>query len=191
MNLDTNSHDDGSCSSWIFYGSDKRDVIKIQKAIDEIFVNYSFYPEIDWGKYGYRAPEGHQVLGAWRHPQTRAFAFLLDNPSMLSFRPNIQLLLYITGDEAEISKLRRKCDLVKDRFANRFKKDEIVSDSTARLEGIRKSKSLGVVVTILSIFTAFVNVFSLYLRKLPAPQLFSEKQSMVYGYLIMSVHYCS
>lgn len=109
----------------------------------------------------------------------------------MSLKPNIQLLLYITGDEAEIAKVRRKCDLLKSRFADMRKREENALDTAARLEGIQKSKSLGVIVTVLSIFTAFVNAFSLYLRKLPAPQTFSEEQSIVYGYLVASVHFCS
>jgi hypothetical protein len=85
-------YNDGHCASWIFYGSDKNSIIKTQKEVDHIFHDYSFYPEIEWGTYGYRAPEGHQVLGAWRHPETRAFAFLLDNPSMVTIREYEQLL---------------------------------------------------------------------------------------------------
>lgn len=188
MYLDPNSHHDGPCSSWIFYGSEKRDVIKIQKEVDEIFSDYSFYPEIEWGKYGYRAPEGHKVLGAWRHPQTRAFAFLLDNPSMVTIKPNIQLLLYITGDETEISKLKYKCDLLKNMFTDIRKKDERISNIATRLDGIQKSKSLGVIMTVLSLFTVFVNAFSLYLRKLPAPNMHSEEISIIYAYFVVSVH---
>jgi len=188
MYLNSNNHSDGLCSSWIFYGSEKGDVIKIQKEVDHIFSDYSFYPEIEWGKYGYRAPEGHQVLGAWRHPQTRAFAFLLDNPSMVTIKPSTQTLLYITGDETEISKLRQKCDLLKSRFADIRKKDETISGIATRLDRIQKSKPLGVIMTVLALFTAFVNGFSLYLRKLPAPNMRSEELSIIYGYFVVSVH---
>lgn len=188
MYPNSNKHPEGLCLSWIFYGSEKGDVIKIQKEVDNILSGYSFYPENEWGRYGYRAPEGHQVLGAWRHPQTRAFAFLLDNPSMLTIKPSTQTLLYIIGDEIEISKLRQKCDLLKNRFADISKKDEKVSDVATRLDRIQKSKPLGVIVTVLVLFTAFVNGFSLYLRKLPAPNMHSRELSIVYGYFIVSVH---
>lgn len=191
MNLDTNIKHVGPCSSWIFYGSEKGDVLNIQNKVDEIFCDYSFYPEIEWGKYGYRAPEGHKVLGAWRHSETRAFAFLLDNPGMVSIKPNIQLLLYITGDENEIAKVKQKCDLLKNRFSDSRKKDEITSDTTTRLGEVRKSKSLGVIMVVLGLFTAFINAFSLYLRKIPAPQILSEKQYVIYNYLVVSVHICA
>src|SRR4030043_1982720 len=188
MYLNSNNHLDGPCSSWIFYGSEKGDVIKIQKEVDHIFSDYSFYPEIEWGKYGYRAPEGHQVLGAWRHPQTRAFVFLLDNPSMVKIKPSTQTLLYIIGDETEISKLKPKCDLLKSRFAEIRKKDEKISDIATRLDRIQKSRPLGVIMTVLALFTAFVNGFSLYLRKLPAPKMHSDELSVIYGYFVVSVH---
>lgn len=188
MNPNSNNHNDEPCASWIFYGSDKNSIYKIQKEVDQIFSDYSFYPEIEWGKYGYRAPEGHQVLGAWRQPQTRAFAFLLDNPGMVIIKPNTQILLYITGDETEILKLKHKCELLKNRFADNFKEDEKVSDISARLERIQKSKHLGVIMTILSLFTAFINAFSLYLRKLPAPKMTSEELSIIYNNFVVFVH---
>ncbi len=186
-----NNSNDEQCASWIFYGSDKNSIIKLQKEIDQIFIDYSFYPEIEWGKYGYRAPEGHQVLGAWRHPQTRAFAFLLDNPSMMNIKPNAQLLLYIIGDEDEISKLKKKCDLLKNTYAIIAKDDEKTTNITTRLERIRTSKHLGLIVTVLTIFTALINAFSLYLRKLPAPKMNSEELTNIYDYLVVAIHLAS
>jgi len=97
-------------------------------------------------------------------------------------------LLYITGDETEISKLKQKCDSLKSRFAGIRKKDEIISDVATRLDRIQKSKPLGVIMTVLALFTAFLNGFSLYLRKLPSPNMRSEELSIIYGYFIVSVH---
>ena len=193
MHPDMANHQYEPNSSWIFYGSEKLDISKIQKAVDGIFSenHYSFYPEIEWAIYGYRPPDGYQVMGAWRHSRTRAFAFLLDNPNMVSVKPHIQLLLYITGDEIEIEKFRRKCDLLKSQFAERRKKDENILDSATRLEGIRKSKSFGVIMTLLSVFAFIINAFSMYLRKLSVPEMLSQRQLMIYGYLVVSVHFCA
>lgn len=185
------NHNDGQCASWIFYGSDKNSIIKTQKEVDHIFSDYSFYPEIEWGTYGYRAPEGHQVLGAWRHPQTRAFAFLLDNPSMVTINPCTQILLYIIGDESEISKLKIKFELLKNTFAGIAKDDENTTNISSRLERIRTSKHLGVIITILTIFTALINAFSLYLRKLPAPKIQSEVLSSIFDYVVFLIHLAS
>jgi len=191
MNLNYSNHHDGTCLSWIFYASEQDEITKIQKEVDQIFSNYSFYPEIEWGKFGYRAPEGHQVLGAWRHPQTKAFAFLLDNPSMVTVNPYTQLLLYIAGDEIELSKVKHKCDLLKSRFTSIEKKDDKMAAIATRLERIQKAKSLGVIMTILTVFTSVINVFSLYLRKLPTPEMYSDKQAIIYSYLLASVHFAS
>ena len=188
MQPGSNHHNNESCASWIFYGSDQTDQIRIQKEVDQIFSEYSFYPEIEWARYGYRAPEGHQVLGAWRHPQTRAFAFLLDNPSMLTIEPYRQILLYIIGDETEIFKFTHKCELLKNKFAFMDKKGETMSDISTRLDQIQKAKPLGMITTILVLFTALINGFSQYLRTLPPPNMHSEKLSIIYGYIVVSVH---
>ena len=184
-----NENQGGPCSSWIFYCSSDEDIIKIQKEVDSLFSEYSFYPEIEWGKYGYRAPEGYQILGAWRHPQTRAFAFLLDNPYMFTVKPNTQLLLYISGDEVEIVRLGLKLDSLKAKFAIIDKKDETASELDTRLTRIQKSKSLATITTVLGLFTAIINGFSLYLRKLPPPEINSRLLLKIYQFLLASVHF--
>lgn len=176
---------------WAIYGSSKEDVPRIQIEVDSVFTDYSFYPEIDWGQYGYRPPEGYQVLGAWRHSKTKAFSFLLDNPHMLIIEPNIQLLLYIVGDISEIYKIESKLDKIKSRFAIEDKKGKISSDIEDRLNKIQKSKSLVIITTILGIFTAIINGFSLYLRKLPAPELGINELTTIYRLLIALIHFSS
>jgi hypothetical protein len=180
-----------SRSSWIFYGSSNEEVIKIQREVDNVFSNYSFYPENEWGLYGYRAPEGHQVLGAWRHPETRTFAFLLDNPHMHTVKPNIQLLLYIIGDKAEIETLEPKCENVKSKFAAIDEKDKTTYKLETRLVRIKKSKPLGIISTMLVLFTAIINAFSLYLRKLPPPEFGSKVLIALFGILVAAVHFAS
>ncbi len=179
------------CISWAFYGSSKKEIITVQKEIDSAISDYSFYPEIEWGKYGYRAPEGYQVLGAWRHPKTRAFAFLLDNPHMLTIDPNVQLILYITGDEKELQRLEPIFESLKSKFSALHDKNKATSDLEIRLSKIQKAKSLKIITSVLVLFTAVINGFSLYLRKLPPPDFNSKLLLTIYSALLASVHFAS
>lgn len=179
------------CLSWAFYGSSKNDIITVQKEINNSISDYSFYPEIEWGKYGYRAPEGYQVLGAWRHPETKAFVFLLDNPHMLTIEPNIQLILYVTGDETELQRVEPKFEALKSKFTSIHDKNRATSDLEIRLSKIQKTKSLAIITSILLLFTAVINGFSLYLRKLPPPDLNSKLLLTIYSTLVASIHFAS
>lgn len=148
-------------------------------------------PEIEWGQYGYRAPEGHQVFGAWRNPDKVVFAFLLDNASVLTIKPNIQLLLYVVGEHSEIQALEVRLDEMKSKFAIEERKNKLSTELESRLNTIHKSKSLRFVLTILTVFTAIINAFSLYLRKLPTPQMPSPELTQFYQAVIVMVHFSS
>ena len=177
------------CRSWVIYGSSEKCVSKIQREVDNIFSAYSFYPEVDWGQYGYGPPEGYQILGAWRHPKTKAFAFLLDNPNIITIEPTIQLLLYVAGEMVEISMLERKIEILKTNFALEEEKVRVDSYARERIDRVHKSKSLAILTGALGIFTAIINGFSLYLRKLPPPELNSQIMINTYNVVLALVHF--
>ena len=173
--------------SWVIFSS-LEEIAKIQKETDKIFLGYSFYPEVDWKRYGYFPPENHQVMGAWRHPQTKVFAFLLDNPQIKSFGPNALLLLYVAGETTEISNLEPQIELFKSKAAMAELKGKMHSSDEERLNKVSK-KPLAILTAVLSIFAAIINGFALYLRKIPPPELGSQSLIEVYKYLMALVHY--
>lgn len=172
-----------TCRSWVIYGPSEDKVSKIQKEIDNMFSDYSFYPEVDWGEYGYRPPEGHQVLGAWRHPR-KAFVFLLENPNIKTIKPSIPLLLYVAGETGEISMLEPKIEALKSKLDVEEQKYRVNMDGW-RLKRF-SIKSLTVLV---GVFAAAVHGLSFYLRRLPSPELGSEKLVSIYKVLFALVHY--
>lgn len=174
--------------SWVIYGSSKREISKIQRGVDSILSGYSFYPEVDWGQYGYRPPDGHQIMGAWRHPETKAFAFLLDNPNIRAVEPSIQLLLQIAGENVEISQLEPKIEALKTELHIEEQKDRVDTYLGERLDRIRKSKSLAPLTGVLCLFTAIINAFSLYLRKLPPPELGWQEFIEIYRVFLGVIH---
>jgi hypothetical protein len=180
---------EGFFRSWVIFAPSD-EITKIQKETDKIFSGYSFYPEVDWKIYGHFPPDGHQVMGAWRHPQTNVFAFLLDNPQIKTFGSNAQLLLYVAGEATEISNLGSKIDVLKTKASMEELKDKIHSQDEERLGKISK-KPLVILTAVLSIFAAIINGFSLYLRKIPPPEFGSQELIRIYQYLVASVHFCA
>lgn len=174
---------------WVIYISTKSELLNIQKDIDKIFCDYSFYPEIDWARYGYRPPDGYQVIGAWRHPQRRIVAFLFDNPYMMAPKPTMQLILYVAGNDVEIKSVESKVEILKKNFALNEQRTKIDSAIGERLDRVHKNKSFAIITTILGIFTVVINAFSLYLRKLPPPVLNSQSLITFYNTVIALVHF--
>ncbi|MCK4359993.1 MAG: hypothetical protein KAW92_14885 [Candidatus Cloacimonetes bacterium] len=174
---------------WVLFLSSKDEIFKVQRYIDNIFSNYSFYPANDWTQYGYRPPERYQVLGAWRHPNSIAFAFLLDNPNMMSIDPTVQVVLYVSGDSSEISILESKVENLKSQFKLKDQKTELAKKVRKRLNSFNATKSFKKLSGILGIFTIIVNAFSLYLRKLPPPNFGNKIITDVYNYSVAIIHF--
>jgi hypothetical protein len=173
--------------SWVIYGSSEKDMPQILREVDNIFSDYSFYPEIDWLFYGYKPPLGYEVLGAWRHPEKLSFAFLLDNPRMVK-KPNLQLIIYINSDRAEINELETKFYRLKSRFSLKEKQENQSIYISQRISSFQKFKYSGILLSILAIFTAIVNAFSLYLRKLPYYQIDIKWMSDCYHIFLWLFH---
>ena len=184
-----NDREERTLHSWALYASSQDEIFDIQKEINRFFPNYSFYPEVDWNKYGYRPPEGHQILGAWRHPDSRVFAFLLDNPHMVTFGSNIQIFLYIAGESSELLPIKQKIGVLKTKFELKEKKEKTNITNDNRLQYIQTSKSLKILAATLGLLTTAINVFSLYLRKLPPPKLNDIILTNIYAYSVATIHF--
>jgi len=166
--------------SWIVYATSRDDVSRIQREVDKTLDDYSFYPEVDWVRFGYRPPEGYQVLGAWRHPHTKLFVFLLDNPRMMTVEPTVQLLLYVSGEAVEVGLLEPKLIGLKAAHAVDEKRGRTETRIGERLDRMNETKHLAMLTSIIGVFTAIINGFALYLQQLPPPQLGSVALNSIY-----------
>jgi hypothetical protein len=187
---DTNlSHINSSC--WQFLAADKDEAKRIQRETDSLFADYSFYPEVDWSKYGYFPPDGHLVIGAWRHPDTIAFVFLLDNRYMQESGAYSQFLIYAIGLEDEISSIDKKIAKTKKGLRKEVFKAAQTLGAASRLDQMTPNRSIGMFTGVLTFVTALINAFSYYLRTLPPPKLFSESLDKVYLILLSLIHFLS
>lgn len=176
--------------SWILYLSSKDVSIQIHREIDNIFSSYSFYPQVDWPYYGYQAPENYNVLGAWRHPDKDIVAFLLDNPYSQGQKQELQLIIYcISKSLDEIKKLNSSIEDLKQMFSLTDRRNSVDRTVAERIDRVHGKKSLAGITAIISIYSLIINAFSLYLRKLPIPDLGNDVLLTGYRILIAAIHY--
>jgi hypothetical protein len=166
---------------WQLLAASEDDAKKNQSSADSAFAGYSFYPEVDWKKYGYFPPDGHQVLGAWRHPETMAFAFLLDNPLMQKSGIYSQYLVYAVGVEDEIALIEKRIVSAKRSLKREAFRTAQTIGAASRLDQMAPNRSIGVFTAVLTFVTALVNAYSYYLRTLPPPNLNTEFLQAVYS----------
>ena len=176
--------------SWILWAtSTQEDCALIHEEVDRIFSNgFSFYPEKEWKAAGFPPPEGHQVLGAWRDPEFRGFAYLLDNPGMKAPPGTVPHLLTYDGDRAPLAPLvphilRLKKTLSLD--AARKKNDKHLR---TRLKQADTSASFKRLLVLMGSITAVINALALYLRKLPAPVITIKFLSALYEILLPLIY---
>ena len=175
--------------NWPFYFSSQSEIRKLTKNVDEIFSNYSFFPEIDWGKYNHRPPDCFGILGAWRHPSLNVYAFLLDNSKINDDDNNKVSVLWLTGEGEEYNRIERKFDLFKNDFIVKGKKEEKENINEIKFERFQTAKSFKTIMLVLSLLTTIINVFSIYLRQLPTPNIQNEYLAKTYYYLVLSIHF--
>ena len=173
--------------SWVIYSS-SGDLTSIQREVDLIFSGYSFYPELDWQTYNYPPPEGYKVMGAWRHPGKRIFAFLLDNPKIVAIKPSIQLLLYAIGNSRDVLNLETQISALKNRLASADIKAKENFKIGERLKAVNR-KPLYIITAILGIFVAIINAYSLYQWKIGPFDFGNQELSNIYKYLWAPLHF--
>ncbi|OGU62088.1 MAG: hypothetical protein A2V66_08000 [Ignavibacteria bacterium RBG_13_36_8] len=174
--------------SWVIYDVSIDEITNIQKEIDEICSGYSFYPEIDWRTYQCKPPEGLQVYGAWRHPRERIYVFLLDNPTIITVLPETSLLLRIIGHGQKINRLISGINSLKGKFVLAEKKNLSDRHVDERIDRFYKSKSLTTLFVFLALFTAIINAWATYLRKIDPPVTEYIIVTVLYKWSIIAVH---
>jgi hypothetical protein len=178
----------GYTKSWLFLSHSDGEAAFIQQHVDAVFSKYSFYPEAEWGRYGYRPPEDHKILGAWRHPEGIAFAFLLDNPRMSSVQPTEQFVLQYAGAPEELIAFLEPIEKLKESLAKDQHQRAKESRLETRLNSAQQTKSLQGVLGLLALFTTAINGFSLYIRKLPPPNSVGQTALQFYSRCLFAIH---
>ncbi len=143
----------------------------LPRSVDQALADYVFYPEPEWTRFGYRPPDNLPLLGAWRDAAGTAFAFLM-NPTTDAGAPSANpVLLYVSGAKDAVEAIGSKVTALKSVLAKSERKEIQVRHAEDRIEQEKKSPAVGRLLKLVGLFTVVVNAFSLYLRKLPLPNL--------------------
>lgn len=177
------------CSlSWRLWSSSPAETTSVHGSVDQIFEGYSFYPELEWKNFGCFPPDGHKVLGAWRHPDIYAFVFLLDNPGMASPTGMQQLVLTYSGEKAQLTPLRRKIEKLSRELVLRNRQRINILQIQARLEKNDKSGALKRLLALMGPITLAINGFAAFLHKLAPPSIQVEWLSKTYQLLLVTLY---
>lgn len=176
--------------SWILWTTaSHEDSASVHEEVDRIFSNgFSFYPEKEWKATGFPPPEGYNVLGAWRDPSFRGFAYLLDNPGMKVPPGTISHLLTYDGTRAQLASFNLQIDRLKKTLSldNARKKND--KRLRTRLRQADTSVSFRKLLVLMGSITGIINALALYLRKLPPPSIQIRWLAEVYNVLLPSVY---
>jgi len=181
--------DKSHTACWALWPKPDDDIWTIPKGIDQSLSGYLFYPEIEWTKYGYRPPESQTLMGAWRNAEGTVFIYLLDQENLKQKFDQRHFILYVAGNKTGIDAVEVIVNNFKSRFMRSEKRD--LSSETAKklLKDESKTKHIERLIKVVGLFTAIVNAFSLYIRKLPPPPEFGPYAQTCYNVLIYAIHF--
>lgn len=161
------------------------------RIIDLALSGYVFYPEPEWSKYGYRPPENHPLLGAWRDESGSVFSFLLKPLPVNAELLGEQFLLYVSGDRGAVDEFCNKVTELKSKLAKLERKELQIQRVESKISEEQKSSAIPRLIKMISIFTVLINAFSLYLRKLPTPNMPFKTMTIFFQFLVGAVHIAS
>ena len=176
--------------SWILWASSTpEDRASLHEEVDRIFsTGFSFYPEKEWRAAGFPPPDGHEVLGAWREPGFRGFAFLLDNPGMKAPPGTVSHLLTYDGDSAPLAPFVPGINRLKKTLSLDAARKKHNKHLSMRLKEANTSASFKKLLVLMGSITAIINLLALYLRKLPPPVITITSLSAAYNILLPLIY---
>jgi hypothetical protein len=171
-------------TSWMLLTSSPSETTAIQASLDKIFSEFSFYPEVEWLRFGYPPADGCEVLSAWRHPDAAGFVFLTDNPGMKSQRGVNQLLLRFSGKTTVLKPYVPLILKLKEDLTRKNGRKQSESQLDARIDRANTARSMKGLLALMAPITAVINGLALYLHKLPAPEIHIPWLSRAYQILL-------
>lgn len=158
-------------ASWVLWANSFEHAMPLPRSIDHALSDYVFYPEAEWARFGYRPPENVPLLGAWRDPGGRVFAFLLEGAPREVAPGEKRLLLYVSGIRNAVDEVGARVTALKSVLARSERRELQVLHAEHRIEQEKKSPAVARLLKLIGLFTVVVNAFSLYLRQLSPPAL--------------------
>lgn len=165
------------------------EVSSLKQAVESVVRDFSYYPEMEWDRYGFRPPEGRPFYGAWRNVDRTAFVYLVGENDATQ---EIKMLLIVTAQgEERLTNLVARFQAVTESFrkaerqaVQRVKQDRFAAKFTQNYADKR-------VIGIYSLATAALAGASRALRTMPSPATQFERLNEIYDVMVMTVHLVS
>lgn len=175
-------------ASWVLW-EDENANEPLLKVVDSVFSNYTFYPEIEWSKFGCSPPEMYSPQGAWRDRTGSVFIFLLSYSTRRSQGSSPTLLLYTKGDPKSVDAVQKKVAGIKSDIAKNETRDSTIQNARDCLIIEDRTNSAHKLIKLAGLFTIIINVFSVYLQRLPAPTFPTQKIAVAYQIILILIHF--
>jgi hypothetical protein len=176
-------------AAWMLWPSTDSHTMPLPRLIDRTLASYRLYPESEWMTYGYRPPEDGALLGSWRDARATVFIFLLA-PTKTG-RKSGTLNLHVSGEQNAIEQVGAAVRSLKTSLEKLEKRDLKAKLADTRIQQEKRSPAFSRFMYFLILFTAVVNGFSLYLRRLPAPNALQPSIQEAYLGTLLLVHFSS
>ena len=141
---------------WVLWSRTDENTKAVQEKVDEIFSG-SFYPEIEWNRFGCRPPENYPLIGAWRDHDGEVFAFLLDDLTMVRVASNRQMILYLAGGKDNVQAFEGRIRDLKEFVSKAERKDLAAERLKGQVEDTERSQLLRRLLKLVAFFTVIVN----------------------------------
>ncbi len=139
--------------------SDTDEVRKIRLELDSVFVDFSFFPALNWNEYRQFIFD-YNVLNAWRHPAKELFAFLLSPTKTSRGNNDIELIINIIGPEIDLSRFREKILKLKQVLRKEALQKYDIKTASSRIDIMPPKRSIGVLITAFSALMFFAVLYS-------------------------------
>lgn len=180
------SADGVSSAAWAIWQKSSGDV-SFPSLMEGMLVGWRFYPESEWAQYGIRPPEGAILHGAWRSADARAFAFFVRADAVRG-SSGPAALLHVTGPEKLLNEIDSKINGLKNTLLGWERRKLKDARSQTSFDGVHKSKSLNRLIALVGVFAVVINALSLYLRKIPPPNINITYLAIIFNVLLAAVH---
>jgi hypothetical protein len=177
-------------ATWTLWQSSAPHGLPLPRVVDDALSEYLSYHEAEWSRYGYRPPDTCELAGSWRDREGKVFAFLLVETTTGSASGR-HLTLYVAGERALVEQLGERIQKLKSSLGKLERKELQVIDAGGRLNREDTRQSVRRISAFLLFFTAAINAFSLYLRRLSPPEFPIVLLQHIYQLLVVTVHFAA
>jgi hypothetical protein len=170
----------------------------LKQSVEQTLNGFSYYPEVEWNRFGFRPPEGHPCFSAWRAECGDAFVYLVAEAPAFAATPAFDMrsvervvLMVTARGESRLEELWERLGSICDRFRRVEETDTTQQRALARRERFTNAYPSARVSAIFGVITVVLNAVSGFIREMPQPKTEFPWLAAAYDLGLMCVHLLS